>query len=110
MQPTLDPTCTYLERLTQPSVTCKLLNVQDSYRLKRLAAAVQLRPWPPFFSITCMYFINIHIKPMGGFLVGSRAKSVQNSSPPMIFLSMSCGDLCSQSAASKILHSGEARR
>ena len=49
MQPTLDPTCTYLERLTQPSVTCKLLNVQDSYRLKRLASGVQLPPWPPSF-------------------------------------------------------------
>jgi len=27
-----------------------LLNVKDSHRLKRLASAVQLRPWPPSFS------------------------------------------------------------
>src|ERR1019366_4382669 len=47
MQPTIDLTCTYFEGLTQPSETCKLLNVRDSYRLKRLASAVQLRPWPP---------------------------------------------------------------
>ena len=46
-QPTIAPTCTQLEGLTQPSATCKLLNVQDSHRLKRLASAVQLRPWPP---------------------------------------------------------------
>jgi len=37
----------YLEGLTQPSVTCKLLIVKDSHTLKRLASAVQLRPWPP---------------------------------------------------------------
>ena len=33
MQPTIDLTCTYFEGLTQPSETCKLLNVRDSYRL-----------------------------------------------------------------------------
>jgi hypothetical protein len=27
MQPIIRMTCTYLERLTEPSVTCKLLNV-----------------------------------------------------------------------------------
>ena len=48
MQPTIDLTCTYFEGHTQPSETCKLLNVRDSYRLKRLASAVQLRPWPPY--------------------------------------------------------------
>jgi hypothetical protein len=36
MQPIIGVTCTYLEGLTQPSVTCKLLNEQDSYRLKML--------------------------------------------------------------------------
>ena len=42
-QPTIQPiirkTCTYLEGLTQPSVTCKLLKVRDSHSLKRLASA-----------------------------------------------------------------------
>ena len=46
--PTIALICAYLEGLTQPSATCKLLNVQDSHRLKRLASVVQLRPWPPF--------------------------------------------------------------
>jgi hypothetical protein len=49
MQPIIRITCTCLEGLTQPSVTCKLLNVKDSHTLKRLASAVQLRPWPPHF-------------------------------------------------------------
>jgi len=55
-QPTTGTTiglpCTYLEGRTQPSEGCKLLNVQDSYRLKKLASAVQLRPWPPYLSVT----------------------------------------------------------
>jgi hypothetical protein len=51
-QPTIEVTCTYFEGLTQPSVTCKLLKVQDSQRLKRLAAAVRFRPWPPYSSST----------------------------------------------------------
>ena len=37
-QPTIRGTCTYFEGLTQPSATCKLLKVQDSYRVKRLAS------------------------------------------------------------------------
>src|SRR5215472_10871689 len=49
MQPIIKVSCTHFEGLTQPSVTCKLLNVQDSYRLKRLASAVRFRPWPPCF-------------------------------------------------------------
>ena len=49
MQPIIGVTCTFLEGLTQPSATCKLLKVGDSHSLKRLASAVQLRPWPPYF-------------------------------------------------------------
>jgi hypothetical protein len=35
MRPIIDPTCTSLVGLTQPSATCMLLIVQDSHRLKR---------------------------------------------------------------------------
>jgi len=49
MQPTIEPSSTFLQGFAQPSDTCKLLEVQDSHRLKRLASAVQLRPWPPCF-------------------------------------------------------------
>jgi len=52
-QPTVVLTCTSLEGFTQPSATCKLLNVWESHRLKRLASAVQLRPWPPSFQRIC---------------------------------------------------------
>jgi hypothetical protein len=51
MQPTIEPTCTSCKDL-RSRPTCKLLAVRDSHRLKRLASAVQLRPWPPCFSIT----------------------------------------------------------
>ena len=40
MQPTIEHTCTYLEGLTQPSATCKLLKVRESYRLKRLSSTI----------------------------------------------------------------------
>jgi hypothetical protein len=53
LQPTINLTCTSLEGLTQPPVTGKLLNVQDSHRLKRPASAVQLRPWPLFYQWLC---------------------------------------------------------
>src|SRR5205823_10070471 len=49
MQPIIGVTCTFLEGLTQQSATCKLVKVGDSHSLKRLASAVQLRPWPPCF-------------------------------------------------------------
>ena len=51
MQPTIVMTYASLEGFTQPSATCKLLNVLESHRLKRLASAVQLRPWPPYLSM-----------------------------------------------------------
>ena len=37
------PTYAYLQALTQPSVTCKLLIVWDSHRLKRLATAATFK-------------------------------------------------------------------
>ena len=40
---------TYLQVLGSLPQPCKLFLVQAERALKRLASAVQLRPWPPYF-------------------------------------------------------------
>jgi hypothetical protein len=40
------------QQLTVSSVRSKLLKTLNSHTLKRLASAVQLRPWPPSFQRT----------------------------------------------------------
>ena len=40
MQPTIELASTYLQSLTQPSATCKLLMRWDSHRLKRLRSPI----------------------------------------------------------------------
>jgi hypothetical protein len=37
------------QQLTEPGGTSKLLQTLKIFTLKRLASAVQLRPWPPYF-------------------------------------------------------------
>jgi len=48
----IGPACTYLQVLGSLPQTYKWLWVQVELGLKRLASAVQLRPWPPHLSIT----------------------------------------------------------
>ena len=41
--------CSYLQVLGSPTCPCKFLKTLVIHTLKRLASAVQLRPWPPHF-------------------------------------------------------------
>jgi len=41
--------------LRQSSAACKALKVLKTTVLKRLASAVQLRPWPPYLSSSTIY-------------------------------------------------------
>jgi len=41
--------CSYLQVLGSPTCPCKYLKTLVIHTLKRLASAVQLRPWPPYF-------------------------------------------------------------
>ena len=47
-QSALNASCSYLQVLGSPTCPCKLLKTLVIHTLKRLASAVQLRPWPPF--------------------------------------------------------------
>jgi hypothetical protein len=47
--PVAFPFCRTYGVLRQSSAACKALNVLKTTVLKRLASAVQLRPWPPCF-------------------------------------------------------------
>ena len=46
-QSALNASCSYLQVLGSPTCPCKLLKTLVIHTLKRLASAVQLRPWPP---------------------------------------------------------------
>src|SRR5208282_6883980 len=49
-QSALNESCSYLQVLGNPTCPCKFLKTLVIYTLKRLASAVQLRPWPPSFN------------------------------------------------------------
>ena len=46
-QSALNASCNYLQVLGSPTCPCKFLKTLVIHTLKRLASAVQLRPWPP---------------------------------------------------------------
>ena len=48
-QSALNASCSYLQVLGSPTCPCKFLKTLVVHTLKRLASAVQLRPWPPSF-------------------------------------------------------------
>ena len=48
-QSALNVSCSYLQVLGSPTCPCKYLKTLVIHTLKRLASAVQLRPWPPSF-------------------------------------------------------------
>jgi hypothetical protein len=48
-QSALNASCRYLQVLGSPTCPCKFLKTLVIHTLKRLASAVQLRPWPPYF-------------------------------------------------------------
>ena len=48
-QSALNASCSYLQVLGSPTCPCKFLKTLVIHTLKRLASAVQLRPWPPSF-------------------------------------------------------------
>ncbi len=48
-QSALNVSCSYLQVLGSPTCPCKFLKTLVIHTLKRLASAVQLRPWPPHF-------------------------------------------------------------
>jgi hypothetical protein len=49
-QSALNASCSSLQVLGSPTCPCKFLKTLVMHTLKRLASAVQLRPWPPFFN------------------------------------------------------------
>ena len=51
-QSALNASCSYLQVLGSPTCPCKFLKTLVIHTLKRLASAVQLRPWPPSFQRT----------------------------------------------------------
>src|SRR6267143_6057547 len=56
-QSALDVTCSYLQVLGSPTCPCKFLKTLVIHTLKRLASAVQLRPWPPHFKAVNFTFL-----------------------------------------------------
>jgi hypothetical protein len=48
-QSALKVACNYLQVLGSPTCPCKFLKTLVIHTLKKLASAVQLRPWPPHF-------------------------------------------------------------
>jgi Protein of unknown function (DUF2934) len=50
----LNVSCSYLQVLGSPTRPCKFLKTLVIHTLKRLASAVQLRPWPPSFYKTAI--------------------------------------------------------
>ena len=48
-QSALNASSRYLQVLGSPTCPCKFLKTLVIHTLKRLASAVQLRPWPPYF-------------------------------------------------------------
>ncbi len=55
-QSALNASCSYLQVLGSPTCPCKLLKTLVVHTLKRLASAVQLRPWPPHFkAVNCTF-------------------------------------------------------
>jgi hypothetical protein len=63
--PTAALTSAYLPVFSSPSATCKLLETLVIYVLKRLASAVQLRPWPPYSKANITFSI-LHTFDVGG--------------------------------------------
>src|SRR5712692_8278216 len=52
----LNVSCNYLQVLGSPTCPCKFLKTLVIHTLKRLASAVQLRPWPPRFkAVNCTF-------------------------------------------------------
>jgi len=51
-QSAVDVSYSYLQVLGSPTCPCKFLKTLVIHTLKRMAAAVELRPWPPSFQRT----------------------------------------------------------
>jgi len=81
-QSAVDVPCTNFQVLSGLTRTCKLLKVINIVTLKRLASAVQLRPWPPFFPKQPRCTLNIQLFSAGkrSTLIIARRPSYPGSS------------------------------